>query len=330
MLGHVAVPDIKDKWAGFAVPVPDRDFGRPLTLFPRRLDVDKTLLLAIGDDRAASYNLRFLHEVFEHFCDLDLTLFYAAPRTQAWSTRDGYTPEDDALVEVVTHKGAGAKALDEAKRWIIDIAGCSGDKVRTKIVHSRTGTARELIDEARGGLYDALVLGRKEFSWFEEIFENSVCHELIWQDIDFPIWVCKRPVDKPRHDILLCLDGSPASLRMVDHAGYMLAGEERHTFTLFHVAQHGYASARSGPIFDEALAALAEHRIPDARIEMKIVTGNNVVKAILNEVREANYSAVGVGRHGEGSNSRMEHLFPSTVSVQLLRQLTEAALWISK
>ena len=293
--------------------------------------MDKTLLLAIGDDRAASYNLRFLHEVFEHFCDLDLTLFYVAPRTPNWASRDGFTPEQDALDEIMTHKkSSGSKALEEAKRWIMDIAGCSGDKVRAKVVQSRLGTVRELIDETRDGLYDALVLGRKEFTWFEEVFENSVCHELLWHDIDFPIWVCKRPVDHPRHDILLCLDGSPASLRMVDHAGYMLAREDRHNFTLFHVAQQGYGTARSGRIFDEALATLAEHDIPDDRIELKMVTGGNVVKAVLKEVREASYSAVGVGRRGAGSQTRMENLFPSTVSVQLLRQMSEAALWISK
>ncbi|MCJ2165622.1 universal stress protein [Pseudodesulfovibrio sp. S3] len=294
--------------------------------------MEKDLLLAIGDDRAASYNLRFLNEVFDSFCDLKMTLFYVAPRVVICDRLDTNRPlTDDEHRELVAHKkGSGKKALEDARRWIVDVAGCSGEKVRTKVVHSKVGTVRELIDEARNGLYDALVLGRKEFSWFEEIFENSVCHELLWQDIDFPIWVCKRPPDHPRHDILLCMDGSEPSLRMVDHAGYMLAEEPRHTFTLFHVAQQGYETARAGRIFDEGLALLGENGVPDDRIELKMVTDKNVVKAILSEVQVGNYSAVGVGRHGTSSQTRMENLFPSTVSVQLLRQLTDAALWISK
>ncbi|EGB15609.1 UspA domain-containing protein [Pseudodesulfovibrio mercurii] len=294
--------------------------------------MQKELLLAIGDDRAASYNLRFLKDVFDSFCDLKLTLFYAAPRSALWDRQDaGLPPSEDAVSEFVAHKkGKGRKALDDAKRWITDIAGCDGGNICTKVVQSRLGTARELICEAREGLYDALILGRKGFTWFEEIFENSVCHELLWQDIDFPIWVCKRPSRTPRQNVLLCLDGSEPSLRMADHVGYMLADEPRHSFILFHVAQKGYAASSSDRIFGEALAILAEHGVPDERIEIKMVTGRNAFKAILKEARAGHYAAVAVGRRGEGAQTRKENLFPSTVCVNLLRQLQETALWISK
>jgi nucleotide-binding universal stress UspA family protein len=117
---------------------------------------------------------------------------------------------------------------------------------------------------------------------------------------------------------------------MADHAGYMLADEPRQSFTLFHVAQKGYGDARSARIFDEALAILAEHGIPDERIDIKMVTGKSAFKAILKEARAGHYAAVAVGRRGVGSQTRMENLFPSTVSVNLLRHLQETALWISK
>ncbi|OIQ50039.1 Universal stress protein family protein [Pseudodesulfovibrio hydrargyri] len=294
--------------------------------------MQKELLLAIGDDRAASYNLRFLKDTFDSFCDLRLTLFYAAPRSALWDRQEAGLPlSDEAADQIVAHnKDRGKKALEDARRWIMDIAGCDGENLRTKVVHSRLGTARELIAEAREGLYDALILGRRGFSWFEEIFENSVCHELLWQDIDFPIWVCKRPPQVPHQNVLLCLDGSEPALRMADHAGYMLAQEPRQSFTLFHVAQTGYADVRSSRIFEEALAILGEHGIPEERMDIKMVTGRNPVKAILKEARAGHYAAVAVGRRGTGSQTRMENLFPSTVSVNLLRQLQETALWISK
>ena len=110
----------------------------------------------------------------------------------------------------------------------------------------------------------------------------------------------------------------------------MLAEETRHTFTLFHVAQDGYAVSNADLLFQAALAVLAEHGIDEERVELKIVPAGNPVKAILKEARDGNYSAVGVGRRGTGSKTRMENLFPSTVSVNLLRQLQETALWISK
>jgi len=294
--------------------------------------MQKELLLAIGDDRAASYNLRFLKEVFNNFCDLKLTLFYVAPRLATWEMHEnGLRPKGDDLEALMVHKrDKGAKALEEAKRWIRDIAGCTDTNVETKVVHSRKGTARELVEEARSGLYDALLLGRKGFTWFEEVFNNSVSHEMLWQDIDFPIWVCKRPPDNPRHDVLLCLDGSDASLRMVDHAGYMLAEEPSHTFTLFHVSEHGFGHPDLSRIFDDALDALKANEIDEDRIELKVVNAKSQVKAIIKEAHDGNYSAVGVGRRNEMNRSKMENMFPSSVCVNLLRQMDTAALWISK
>lgn len=294
--------------------------------------MQKELLLAISDDRASSYNLRFLKEVFENFCDLKLTLFYVAPRNVTWEMdKNNLTPRGSGYDELVAHtKSSGEIVLNDARQWIIDVAGCSGDNIQTKVIQARKGTVRELIDEAHNGMYDALVLGRKGFTWFEEVFMNSVCHELMWQDIDFPIWICKQPPTNQRRDVLLCVDGSAASLRMVDHASYMLAEEVHHTFTLFHVAQKGYESARSSRIFDEALATLDENGIDEERIEIKMATSQSVVKAVLKEVVDGRYSAVGVGKLGTGTPTRMRELFPSSLSVNLLRQLPDTALWLSR
>ncbi|BDQ34372.1 universal stress protein [Pseudodesulfovibrio portus] len=294
--------------------------------------MQKELLLAVGDERAASYTLRYLKEVYSDFCDLRLTLFYAAPRPPSREMcDDGLTPSDKGLHKLdAAKRSKGGKAIEDGLKWLKDIAGCQGDNVRTKIVHSRKGTANELIDEARAGKYDALLLGRRGFSWFEEMFANSVSHELLWQDIDFPIWICRRPPKHPRRHVLLCMDGSSAGLRMVDHAGYMLAKETSHTFTLFHVTGARFDTAESTRIFDEGLAALAENGIAEERIEMKIVKESNQVKAILKEAAEGNYLAVGVGRHGEYERSQKQHLFPDSTCVNLLRQMEDTALWISK
>jgi len=294
--------------------------------------MQKELLLAISDDRASSYNLRFLKEVFGNFCDLKLTLFYVTPRNPEWVMDERFfVPRGEGFDEFIQQKKTkGEKALEDAQQWVMDVGGCSNDNVRVKVAHSKKGTVPELIEEAHEGMYDALLLGRKGFTWFEELFENSVCHEMLWYNIDFPIWICKRPPANPRHDVLLCMDGSAASLRMVDHAGYMLADEISHTFTLFHVAQGGYESARAGRIFDEGLALLAENGVDEERIELKMVTAGNMVKATIKEAIDGHYSAVGVGKHAIDVPGKMKGFFPSSVVVQLLRQLPDAALWISK
>ncbi|NDV19919.1 universal stress protein [Pseudodesulfovibrio sp. JC047] len=294
--------------------------------------MQKELLLAIGDDRAASFNLRFLKELFDNFCDIKLTLFYVAPKSASWAMHEeNLVPAGDDLVEFMAHKkDKGKKALVESRQWLKDMTGCPDDNVRIKVIHSRKGTVRELIEECRSGLYDAMLLGRKAFSWFEAVFENSVCHELIWQDIDFPIWVCKRPTGEPRHDVLLCLDGSDASLRMADHASYMLADETKHAFTLFHTVPKEAEIAVSDPIFNAAVEVMERNGVTRERIVFKPVVERNVVKAIVQETAQHPYAAVGVGRHGTTRQGTKENLFPTSVSINLLRQLPDTALWVSK
>ncbi|MBG0790963.1 MAG: universal stress protein [Desulfovibrionaceae bacterium] len=293
--------------------------------------MQKELLLAIGDERAASYTLRYLKEIYDSFDNLRLTLFYAAPRPARYMHDDGVTPSDAGLRKLDAAKRTkGGQAIENALKWLRDYGGCPEKNVRTKMIHSQKGTVCELVEEARAGAYDALLLGRRGFSWFEEVFANSVSHELLWQDIDFPLWICRRPPKNPRRDVLLCLDGSPASLRMVDHAGYMLAEEAAHTFTLFHVTSGGLDASASVRLFDEGLAALTENGIAEERIEMKIVKGRNQVRAILKEAAEGNYSAVGLGRHGEYSRSQKQNMFPDSTCVNLLRQMENTPLWISK
>ncbi|WP_419786159.1 universal stress protein [Pseudodesulfovibrio sp.] len=293
--------------------------------------MQKELLLAIGDEHATPYTLRFLKEIFDNFCDLKLTLFYVAPRKASWAIDEkDLIPSQKGYDEMKVHtKEHGVKAVDQAADWIRDIAGCSGANVETKVIHSRKGTVRELVDEAHRGMYDALVLGKRAMTWFEGVFENSVCHEILWQDIDFPLWICRQPPARLRRDILLCLDGSEASLRMADHAGYMLAEESSHTFTLFHVAK-SYQDKDATAIFDKGLAALTDNGISEERIQIKLVTNSNPVKATLMEAEEGNYSAVGVGRHNKSAQGPMASMFPSSVTIRLLRQLKSSALWISK
>lgn len=294
--------------------------------------MQKELLLAIGDDRAASFNLRFLKELFDDICDIRLTLFYVAPKLASWSMHeDTLAPMGDDLIELMAHKkDKGEKALDEALRWLKNMTGCPGDNVNTKVVQSKTGTVRELIDECRSGLYDAMLLGRKGFTWFEEVFENSVCHELIWQDIDFPIWVCKRPTGVPHQNILLCLDGSNASLRMADHASYILADEKKHSFTLFHAAKWDYETTIAEQYFSKAVKIMKGNGVTEDRIKFRSVVAKNVVKAIIQEATISSYAAVGVGRRGTTKRNKKENMFPTSVSINLLRQLTDTALWVSK
>lgn len=293
---------------------------------------DKHLLLTVSDGTSASYTLRFVRSMLTNFCGIKLTLFYVAPRALHWDISDPQqTPSESVAKEISGIKRAqGTPTLNKAKQWLMDVAECESNMVETKIATSRKGVIHEIIDEARKGLYDSVVIGRKAFSWFEALFEDSLSHELLWKNIDFPIWICKRPPETPRHNLLLCVDGSNPSLRMADHVGFMLAGQEEHTVTVFHAAE---GKLRFGPEVDEMFnrtsKALMENGLPESRIEFKAVRSSNPANAIMKENREREYAAVALGKRGT-QPTKLETFFPSSLSIKLLRLLDETALWISK
>ncbi len=76
--------------------------------------------------------------------------------------------------------------------------------------------------------------GRRGYLLLESVLSTSLTKRMFDLDLDFPIWVCKNPYENCRN-VLLCVDGSAASIRVAYHVGFMLADEDHHSVTLFHV-----------------------------------------------------------------------------------------------
>ncbi|QJT07611.1 universal stress protein [Oceanidesulfovibrio marinus] len=291
--------------------------------------MEKHLLLTISNDQEASYNLRFIRHFFEELCDVRLTLFYVVPRAPEWmlDARD-LAPTRQAVAHMDKIKdSSGKRALEHARRWIVE-SGCRPDKVETKVVYSKHGTVREISKEAHVGLYDACVLGRRGVSWFGELIEDSVSHRILWGEIDFPVWICRRPETGLNRDILLCVDDTDSSMRMADHVGFMLEGMRRHRVTMFHVRTPDDATDPD-TVFDQARSLMVEAGMDADLIGQEVAEARNPVTAILNKGKAGNYTAVATGR-AAGAPGTMERLFPGSVSTGLLRRIDDFALWISK
>ncbi len=294
--------------------------------------MEKHLLLAVADGTSASYTLRFVRGMIEDFRDMRLTLLYVAPRALHWDLdNQEMMPPSQVADEISGIKSSqGMLTLNKAKQWLVDIAGCVPGMVETKVVASRKGVVREIIDEAQSGMYDAVVLGRRAYSWFEGLFENSVAHEMLWKAIDFPLWICRRSPQIPRRNVLLCVDGSDASVRMADHVGFMLSDQARHKITVFHVAEKRFQfGEKVDAVFNRVEEVLLENGMSEDRIEFKVVRSDNVPKAVLTEKKMGKYAVIALGKRGNAP-ARMEGFFPSSLSIRLLRLVEGTALWIGK
>lgn len=288
--------------------------------------MEKHLLLALGDDQTAFQAGRFVEYFFRYKHAVRLTIIYVAPQTPEFSLRDEDVFQKQRFIEDWRRRQEQrAGELLEKGRDLLLHSGFPAENVTTRFVFSRYGSARDLIQECVKGLFDALVLGRRGLSRFEELFLSSVTKTIINEELTFPIWVCQRP-ERGRKNVLVAVDGSEACVQIVDHAGFVAADQPDHALTLVHVARETTKESEYAGYFKIALRSLLENGVARERIQTKVIFSSNPAQAILQEAENRRYSAVAVGRTGTSSPG----LFSvGSVSRTLLARLEGAALWVS-
>lgn len=289
--------------------------------------MDRHLLVTVSGDLSAMSGVRFVGGFFGDKGGLKITLFYTAPRPPAlWGGELNYETLNEYETQARKNELKGKRALEEAMRLLVR-EGFSEDRVNAKLTLRSVSTAKDILREGEEGLYDALVLGRRGVTRLEEFLEESVSGQLAFHNAACPLWICRRP-DLERRGVLLCLDGSDASLRTADHVGYMVGGLERHVVTMVQVRRSaGGGEETVAAVFGRARSILEENGVDPERIREKVVTDGPAPKALLAEAAGGRYAAVAIGRTGRG-RSLLRRMFMGSVGRTMLQELDGACLWM--
>jgi nucleotide-binding universal stress UspA family protein len=284
----------------------------------------KHFLVTVSEDIKALHGVRFAASFIRNPDEIDFTLFYVAPGTPADSKdhldRKTYSKLTDSIRE------RGQNALDEARKLLVQ-RGFSSSCIHDKQVSKQLGTAREIVREARKGLYDAVVLGKRAYTLFDQVIPNSTSKDLLNQGIDFPVWISRRYEDGLK-GVLLCVDDTEPSLRMADHVGFILGTEQEHPVTILHVEDQ--ESSEGKAIVEKAAEKLRENGVDSHRIHIRTARGQKVVSFILEEARQGAYAAIAVGRGGNKEAGFFSKWLMGSCSMRLLEDLDRAALWVTK
>ena len=287
--------------------------------------MEKRLLVTVSEDLSVQFGARFVGAFFEDKSSMEITLFYVAPIPDPKARRphpDDYVPDRKTLE---AYHERGQRALDAAAQTLEDV-GLPQSKVEKKFAFNKYGTVKDLVMEGRKGEFDAVVLGRRGYTLFENVLSNSVSREVLDQRIDFPLWIC-RPVEKEHTGILLCVDGSDSALRASDHVGFILAQEPRHHVTLLHVDSGETADMET--ILNEAADRLTDNGIGRERIHGRVVRSSSVAATVMELYREGRFAALAVGRVGLAKSKWKEWIVGSR-TVKLLHEIDSGALWVSR
>ncbi|NJB68073.1 nucleotide-binding universal stress UspA family protein [Desulfobaculum xiamenense] len=289
--------------------------------------MDKHLLVTVSGEESAMHGIRFILHFFRNVENLKLTLFYTAPRPPAvWEHEKNFESLDEFQRLSRKAEAKGRRALEEARRFVCSLQ-FGEEQVDAKFMFRQLSTAMDILQEGEKGLYDAVVLGRRGLTRLELLAEDSVSKEIIGHESIAPMWICRWP-EKHRQHVLLCLDGSDASYRMADHVGFMLADEPEHYIRLMRVVPSGTRTHReTDDIFSRATEILAANGVPESRIRIAVREGTPPWRAIMEEAEDGMYAVVALGRTGSGGGL-FKRLFMGSTSVNLMRELVGAVLWV--
>jgi len=198
--------------------------------------MNKKILIAVDASVYSSNTLHYIEQLFKDVKDIHFHLLSAIPCS---SLQAGHEWLDD--LELLSKLSPAArKRYTAAKKYMnesverLDRHGISKNQITTEIKLSRTNVASDIIDIARKGLYDALVIGRRGVSKLEELIMGSVSRTVFEKCHDMPIWIVDGQVDS--RTFLLPVDGSEYCLKAVDHLAFILKDNPYAEITLFHSA----------------------------------------------------------------------------------------------
>jgi len=284
--------------------------------------MQKHLLVTISDDIRILHGVRFVGSFIRDKTNVAVTLLYVSPRAESVGGDRLQRDLDKKNTEI--YRQRGETSLGVAQKILIE-KGFSAENITSKFMFKQFGTVKDIIREAHAQSYDAVVLGKRGYAVFENIMKDSVSKAIMEKDIDFPIWICRRP-EEDRRNVLLCVDGSEPSLRMADHVGFMLQLETEHRVTILH-ADTGEKNIDA--MLHEAKDKLLTNGVETERISLQVIPSRGVVKTIIREAEKKAFAVVAVGRVGVKKGSLKEWLVGSR-SMKLLEDLDKAVLWVSK
>lgn len=229
--------------------------------------------------------------------------------------------------------------LAKAKSSLVK-AGMAESAVRVMLQERQVGIARDILAQSAHG-YDAVVVGRRGLSEFQESSLGSVAEKIVTAIKNVPVWVVGGDIQGKK--ILLAVDSSENSLRAVDYVGPIVAGTKAE-FTLFHVVRR-FSFLEDCTLQDHEIEGFWQEikkdiprmfRFYKANLERAGVDGSKIstranldsdsrAMDILQEANEGGYSTIVMGRRGL---SKVREFLLGRVTNKVLQRAEKFAVWI--
>jgi nucleotide-binding universal stress UspA family protein len=308
--------------------------------------MQKKILVAIDDSHHSRQAVDYAARMKSLVPGLGCTLFHIQPAISQFlldeAQRSGQAQAK--LNRMAARNAEASRALLAKYKDLLVRAGMAETAIDLLTLPRHLGLAKDILDQAQNGLFDAILLGRRGISSMQQMFLGSVSAHLIENSQVIPVWLVDGNVNSAR--VMAAVDGSESALRAVDHMAFVLSGNREVKVRFFHVAPRlkDYCEINFGQeacdgsealiaqgdkrcmddFFSAALAKLRAAGFQEKQIETQTVTTLvSVGETILKAAWDAGFGTIVMGRRGIGKS-----FFGGKVSYTVSQRLSDAALWL--
>ena len=236
--------------------------------------------------------------------------------------------------------------MANAKKKLLECGFAEG-QIETSIRFSQQSVVGDIIHEARKGLYDAIIIGKKDLSLLERMVVGSVSAGILNKNNGLPVWVISGEIKTQK--ILVPVDCSVHTLAAVDHLAFIIKDNPLVEITLFHscsLLASGQITSREhfyekwgkewcdkhlkgdddGHFhFSAPEQLLKEAGVPPEKVHrLKSKSGVEPGQMIVHHVKQDNFGTIVMGRRHKDVN---KGIFQG-VSDRVLANVNDVAIWI--
>ena len=301
--------------------------------------------MAVGDCVYSKHAVKYAARISSAAKDVTYTLFNVQPLVphifiEEAKADSGIKAEVDALIR---ENAKAARCVVEEFKDLMVREGIPENRVEVVTEPMQLGMAKDILNRAEQGLYDAIVLARRGLTPSRDFFIGTIAAKVVEHALKMPVWIAAGEAISMK--IMLAVDGSENSLRVVDHLIHMVGAHPDLRVTLFHVLPHlrHYYSVdfekenphlqeilhredkpRMEGFYEKAHERLKTAGLKKSQVEIKTSTQSyDISTGILSEARMGQYGTVLVGRRGES-----EAFFTGRIAMRLVQKIADEALWV--
>jgi nucleotide-binding universal stress UspA family protein len=310
--------------------------------------MERKLLIAIGNTGLDKITINYLISLFRDRNDIAFHLFSVVPLS-------GITESQQLLSDLETVANSNPVALQKRAKFRtcqqnlkrqFQTAGFNDEQTSSEVCFSWGSVSEAIIEQGQAGLYDAVVMGKRDLSMLQQMITGSISCELWTKNHSLPLWIINgTPATR---NFLVPVDCSLHTVNAVDHLGFMLQGDPEVEITLFHSCslladehitpqeeflekwgkewcdQHLRGDSDGHYHFHAAEQILKENNIPTAHIHReKNDSGIEPAQVIVREIKKHSYSTIVMGRR----LAKDKNIFKG-VTDRVLANVHDVALWI--